>query len=97
AVAFPQRQVARRPAPLRADGVVALEAFEEGVGDKGVVAVLEGVPGGGRHVDEAIEDVDLGQESSSSIVRIHIVGAASAASFLFNDAVPSGKSSRLKP
>src|SRR3546814_9635962 len=34
AVAFPQRQMACRPAPLFADAVVAFEAIEEGVGDE---------------------------------------------------------------
>src|SRR3546814_5132173 len=44
AVAFPQRQVAWRPAPRFADAVVAFEAIEESMRDEGIAAVVQRVP-----------------------------------------------------
>src|SRR3546814_9935620 len=70
AVAFPQRQMACRPAPLFADAVVAFEAIEEGVGDERIAAVVERVPCGGGHIGQVFDDADVSQMNCPSIVPV---------------------------
>src|SRR5690606_15507454 len=54
--ALPQGDVPRGPAPARAQAAGGFQPREEGVGDEGVAAVMEGVPVARRDARQRVED-----------------------------------------
>jgi len=59
-VALPQCEVARSPAPLRAQATVFFKAGEEGVRQERVASVVQGVPGSGGDIGETVQETWIG-------------------------------------
>jgi len=56
----PQGEVAGPPAPLRAQATVLFQAGQEGVRQKRVASVVQGVPGSGGDIGQAVQKTWIG-------------------------------------
>ena len=69
-VALPQRQVPRRPAPLRAQAAVPLQPLQERMCDEGVRTVVQPVPGRRGNLRQRIVGMCMKRSSGHGLTRI---------------------------